>query len=84
MKKWNVMLLVLALLMLPAAGLAEDLPDFLSAVAQLQQRFVDEAVGMPGIVLRHLGRETNQGIEDPGLGKGLAIILTNPRLRAVG
>ena len=32
MKKWNVMLLALALLMLPAAGLAEDLPDFLSAV----------------------------------------------------
>ena len=32
MKKWNVMLLALALLMLPAACLAEDLPDFLSAV----------------------------------------------------
>lgn len=32
MKKWNVMLLALALLMLPAAGLAQDLPDFLSAV----------------------------------------------------
>jgi len=31
-KKWNMMLLALALLMLPAAGLAEDLPDFLSAV----------------------------------------------------
>ena len=32
MKKWNMMLLALALLMLPAAGLAQDLPDFLSAV----------------------------------------------------
>jgi len=31
-KKLNMMLLALALLMLPAAGLAEDLPDFLSAV----------------------------------------------------
>jgi len=31
-KKWNMMLLALMLLALPAAGLAEDLPDFLSAV----------------------------------------------------
>jgi len=31
-KKWNMMLLALTLLMLPAAGLAQDLPDFLSAV----------------------------------------------------
>ena len=32
MKKWNLMLLALAIMLLPAAGLAEDLPDFLSAV----------------------------------------------------
>ena len=32
MKTWNMMLLALMLLMLPAASLAEDLPDFLSAV----------------------------------------------------
>lgn len=32
MKKWNMMLLALVLLMLPAAGTAQDLPDFLSAV----------------------------------------------------
>ena len=31
-KKWNMMLLALTLLMIPAAGLAQDLPDFLSAV----------------------------------------------------
>ena len=32
MKKWNMMMLVLALLALPATGMAQDLPDFLSAV----------------------------------------------------
>jgi len=31
-KKWNMMLLALMLLMLPATGSAQDLPDFLSAV----------------------------------------------------
>lgn len=33
MKKWNTMLLAMMLFMLPAAGLAQDLPDFLSAVS---------------------------------------------------
>lgn len=32
MKKWNMMLLILATLALPATGMAQDLPDFLSAV----------------------------------------------------
>ena len=32
MKKWNMMLLILAMLALPATGMAQDLPDFLSAV----------------------------------------------------
>ena len=32
MKKWNMMMLILALLALPATGMAQDLPDFLSAV----------------------------------------------------
>ena len=32
MKKWNMMMLVLAMLALPATGMAQDLPDFLSAV----------------------------------------------------
>lgn len=87
MKKWNMMLLALMLLMLPAASLAEDLPDFLSAVYTSMGEGLEQGA-MQAMAAMDQELTLEMTLSSERIEEGQAVRLTvkagNPRPQAAG